>query len=160
MRPTRKSQRKFPSGWCASANHSHCRGAYNNPGSKTDPIWYCECKCHRGKKISEPEPEHRRVLNPRLEEHAESDEWVGQCIAYTHFEIPVPDQETATKIQARINRASKRAGVRITTQYKDGQVHCKVAKNQTRPTRKSSGKALAQDGARRMSRVAKTLKGK
>lgn len=123
-------------------------------------MWYCVCKCHRGQEISAPEPEQqRRVLNPRLEEQAEADEWASQCIAYTHFEISVPDQATATKVQARINRASKRAGVRFTTQYKDGEVRCKVAKNQTRPTRKSSGKALAKDGARRMSRVAKTLKG-
>ncbi len=144
MRPTRTHQRKFPSGWCASANHANCRGAYNNPGSKTDPVWYCDCKCHRGQEISAPEPEQcqPRVLNPRLAEQAESDEWASQCIAYTHFEIPVPDKATATKIQARVNRASKRAGVRITTLYKDGEVRCKVAANQNRPTRlrKSSAK--------------------
>jgi hypothetical protein len=139
MRPLKKIQ----SGWCSTNHHKNCRGAYNNPGSKTDPVWYCSCKCHRGKQISEPEPEHRRILNPRLEEHAESDEWVGKCITYTHFEIPVPDQATATKVQARVNRASKRAEVRILTRYQNDQVRCTVAKSQTRPKRKATTKRKA-----------------
>ena len=74
---------------------------------------------------------------PRLTEQAEGDEWVSQIIAYGHYEIPVADQDAAKVVQARVNRASKRAGVRITTLFKDGEVRCKVAKNQTRPTRKS-----------------------
>ena len=82
------------------------------------------------------------MLKPRLAEQAEADEWASHIIAYTHFEIPVPDQASATKVQARVNRASKRAGVRFTTQYKDGEVRCKVAANQNRPSRrvKTTGK--------------------
>jgi hypothetical protein len=133
MRPLRK----FNSGWCSTDHHNHCRGAYNNPGNKDEPVWRCACKCHRGQEIEAPEPDAPRILNPRLAEQAEGDEWASKVIAYGHFEIPVDDAAAAKTVQARVNRASKRAGVRFTTLYKDGEVRCKVAKNQTRPTRKS-----------------------
>jgi hypothetical protein len=133
--------KKFQSGWCNDDHHNHCRGAYNNPGNKDHPVWHCSCKCHRGHEISEPEPyQPHRLLNPRLAEQAEGDEWASQTIAYGHHDIPVADEAEGKKVQIRVNRASKRAGVRLLTRYKDGNVRCTVAKSQTRPSRKSPAK--------------------
>jgi len=133
MRPLRK----FNSGWCGSDHHNDCRGAYNNPGNKDQPVWYCACKCHRGKDIeAPPPPPPPRILNPRLAEQAEGDEWASKTIAFGHFDIEVADLAEAKRVQTRVNRASKRAGVRLLTRIKDGTVvHCTVAKNQNRPTK-------------------------
>lgn len=127
--------KSFPSGHCQVGFHKNCRGAYYNPGGK-EKTWYCDCKCHQGKKLSEPEPDKPRVLNPRLDQRAQDDKWVSECIIHTHIEIPIPDQTKVSTLQARINRASIRAGVRITTRPIEGVLHCRVAKNQTRKTKK------------------------
>jgi hypothetical protein len=125
---------KFKTGWCASDNHSHCRGALNNPGGR-DKVWYCDCRCHRGKEVAPLEEPEERVLNPRIEQQKITDDWVGQCIIHGHIEIPVSDQKTATSIQGRIVRTANKGTVKITTRYVDGEVRCKVA-----PVRKSRAK--------------------
>ena len=124
----RMKLKTFKLGWCASGNHSHCRGAINNPGNKPDPVFHCDCRCHRGKKVATPPPEVQRVLHPRAEAQKVTDEWVSKCIVHGHVEVPVSSEAEARSIQGRITRTAKKGTVKITTRYVDGQVIAKVAK--------------------------------
>lgn len=51
-------------GWCSAdmgpGDHKKCRMAFRSRGN--NQIYKCECKCHKGKKYPEVEPEF--VLEP------------------------------------------------------------------------------------------------
>ena len=113
----------FPLGWCASGNHSFCRGAVNNPGQESEiKVFECNCKCHHGKKVAPIETiMHAPRKGARNAEQLE--EFVSKFLAFGKVEVDLPENDDEIQpLRSRMNTAGRKAKIKVRTKIQDGKI--------------------------------------